>query len=96
MALPCFILFMLTIQTVKSRIANCEESSEDEVCYQQNPYIVSTSPAPLPTLVNITVKIKDVISINEEKQSMTIKFRFSLGWYDSRLHVKRSDDYTER
>ena len=58
--------------------------------------IVSTSPAPLPTLVNITVKIKEVISINEEKQTMTIKFRFSLGWYDSRLHVTRSDDYTER
>ena len=55
-------------------------------------YIQSVSPKPLPTKVEMSLNIYDIVGVNEVQQSVTLMLRIHLLWHDFQLNVKRSDD----
>ena len=80
----------------EAKITYCEKSAENEVCFKENPYVSAISPEPLPTNVNITMNINEVIEVNEEDQTIKILMKLILIWIDERLFVKRSKEYSDR
>ena len=54
------------------------------------------SPNPLPTKVEMSINIYDIIEVNEVHQTITLMLRVRLMWQDFRLNVTRSDEDLER
>jgi hypothetical protein len=58
--------------------------------------VVIVSPNPLPTKVEMSINIYDIIEVNEVHQTVTLMLRVRLMWQDFRLNVTRSDEDLER
>jgi hypothetical protein len=54
------------------------------------------SPKPLPTKVEMSINIYDIIGVNEVQQTVTLMLRVRLMWQDFLLNVTRSDKDLER
>ena len=54
------------------------------------------SPKPLPTKVEMSINIYDIIGVNEVQQTVTLMLRVRLMWQDFLLNVTRSDEDLER
>ena len=80
----------------KADINICTNNYTDHVCFKNAFYKASVNPDPLPTMINITLNIKEVINVNEEDQTITMQMKLMAEWYDNRLDVIRSEDYIEK
>ena len=58
-----------------------------QLCTTDSEYSVFNPPKPWPLVLNPMVDIKDVIDIDEEKQTMTVYIYMSLSWADDSLKV---------
>ena len=58
--------------------------------------MVIVSPNPLPTKVEMSINIYNIIEVNEVHQTVTLMLRVRLMWQDFRLNVTRSDEDLER
>jgi hypothetical protein len=58
--------------------------------------VVIVSPNPLPTKVEMSINIYNIIEVNEVHQTVTLMLRVRLMWQDFRLNVTRSDEDLER
>ena len=56
----------------------------------------TVSPDPLPTRVNMSLNIFDIVGVNEEQQTVTLMLRVRLMWQDFLLNVIRSDEDSKR
>ena len=56
----------------------------------------TVSPDPLPTRVNMSLNIFDIVGVNEEQQTVTLMLRVRLMWQDFQLNVIRSDEDSKR
>ena len=54
------------------------------------------SPNPLPTKVEMSINIYDIVGVNEVQQTVTLMLRVRLMWQDFLLNVIRSDEDLER
>ena len=54
------------------------------------------SPKPLPTKVEMSINIYDIVGVNEVQQTVTLMLRVRLMWQDFLLNVTRSDEDLER
>ena len=54
------------------------------------------SPKPLPTKVEMSINIYNIIEVNEVHQTVTLMLRVRLMWQDFLLNVTRSDEDLER
>ena len=54
------------------------------------------SPKPLPTKVEMSINIYDIIGVNEVQQTVTLMLRVRLMWQDFLLNVTRSDEDLKR
>ena len=59
-------------------------------------YIQSVSPKPLPTKVEMSLNIYDIVGVNEVQQTVTLMLKIILNWQDFLLDVIRSDEDLER
>ena len=55
------LMLLPMIAFSEAKITYCENSAENEVCFKEKPYVSAISPEPLPTNVNITMTINEVI-----------------------------------
>ena len=90
-----FAVLNLIIQSAYS-IKSCDKSEENTVCFKDEKYAATINPEPLPTLINVTVNVNDIIDVNEEDQTVTLILKLILEWYDERIKVDRSQQYIER
>ena len=87
------ILFMVPISTGK--LLPCAETMQ-EVCFQGQNYISTNSPEPFPTMINLRLKVFEVMGVDEGQQTMSLSMMAVVDWQDFRLDVNRSKDYIER
>ena len=89
------LLILVSILSCNGEITPCKDSVESKVCFivtTKDGYVPTKNPDPLPTLINVTVNINDIIDVNEEKKYVTLLMRITVEWYDFKLDVKRSND----
>ena len=67
-----------------------------KVCSINQTYATTISPDPLPTKINLSLKIYEVIAIDEDQQTVSLSVKAMADWQDHRLDVNRSKDYIER
>ena len=67
-----------------------------KVCYITEDYKDEINPEPLPSKINITLKMFEVTDVNEKHQTLTMSMRAIVEWQDHRLDVNRSKDYIDR
>ena len=53
------------------------------------------NPGPLPTKINITITINDIIGVDEEKKFISLIMRLTLEWFDFKLDVKQTNEDTK-
>ena len=56
----------------------------------------TVSPDPIPTRVNMSLNIFEIVGVNEEQQTVTLMLRVRLMWQDFQLDVTRSDEDSKR
>lgn len=77
---------------IKAKILPCSEGLLSEVCYKDDHYSTAVfPPGNRPVQVNMSFWFRDVVSINEEKQSITIFLNLGITWRDQRLSVNRDE-----
>lgn len=58
-------------------------------------YISTNTPDPFQR-INISLEVKDIIEVDENRQTITILYKIILEWFDHRLDVKRSEKEIEK
>ena len=82
-----------------AKILTCKESVESDVCFNMESikdYVASKNPTPLPTEIHSSIKIRNIIDVDEIQQTLTLSLKAHLEWTDRRLDVKRSKDDIEK
>ena len=77
------------------KILPCKDSPLSKVCFlvdEAEDYVLTNSPSPLPTMIDITIEINGINEVDEEKQAVELSLRIILEWQDSRLSVNRSKE----
>ena len=91
------ILFLqFIVAPCSSLFLHCNDSFVDTVCFMNEKYIPTISPDPLPTKVNITINLFDVLNVDPEEHSVTLMLKMRFTWIDERLDIQRSEDYKRR
>ena len=100
MKLSCYIIISsLIFSETNGKILTCKESVESNVCFnveQIQDYVDSINPKPWPTEINIGLKVRDIIDVDENYQTVELLMKAHLEWKDNRLDVKRSNDDKEK
>ena len=100
MKLSCYIIIScLIFSETNGKILTCKESVESDVCFnveQIQDYVDSINPKPWPTEIDIGLKVRDIIDVDENQQTVTLSMKAHLQWKDGRLDVKRSKDDKEK
>ena len=78
----------------KKPLLPCSEVMQ-ELCAVQD-YISTINPDPIPTEVNITLIIQQVLNVDETQESVSLSMKALLEWQDKRLDVNRSKTYIEK
>ena len=84
-----FLLFQKSSTLIEGeKIKTCvDRVFTSQLCTTDSEYSIFYPPKPWPLALNPTVDIKDVIDIDEEKQTMTLYVYMSLSWTDDSLKV---------
>ena len=93
------IISGLIFSETNGKILTCKESVESNVCFnveQIEDYIDSINPKPWPTEIHIGLRVRDIIDVDENQQTVTVSMKAHLEWKDNRLDVKRSKDDKEK
>ena len=100
MKISCYIIIScLIVSETNGKILTCKESVESNVCFnveQKEDYVDSINPKPWPTEIDIGLKIRDILDVDENQQTVTLSMKAHLEWKDSRLDVNRSKDDKEK
>ena len=77
------------------QILPCTEIIQ-QVCSKTQGYVAETVPEPWPNKINLTLKILDVLGIDEAEQTIKLSIYAFVHWHDMRLDLNRSMDFIER
>ena len=89
------MIVQIWVQNCTGNLLPCTKISQ-KVCSKTEDYVSVISPDPLPTNINLTLKIFEVMGVDEAEQTMTLSMMAIVEWQDYRLDVNRSKDYIER
>ena len=78
----------------KKPLLPCSEVMR-EICAVQD-YISTINPDPIPTEVNITLIIQEILNVDETQEIVSLSMKALLEWQDKRLDVNRSKTYIEK
>ena len=93
-----WVVFVSLLVACNSVILPCNESVESKLCLLVNKvdeYVLTKSPEPNPTLINITITIIDISDVDEVRKTVTLVMKINLEWFDFKLNVKRSKEEKE-
>ena len=82
-----------------AQLGSCSSSdskSLPRLCKKQAHYKSSEFPQPLPSQVNTTIKIKQLLSVNEADETITIFLEYQSSWIDDRVGIRRSPENIEQ
>ena len=92
-----FIIQKLSLMGHGMLIALAGYNQKEASLKNSNFSIIQTvSPKPLPTKVEMSLNIYDIVGVNEAQQTVTLMLRVDLMWQDFLLNVTRSDEDLER
>ena len=94
--LPVLLPCLFSACLCETIIGKCKDSQKSQVCYTGDSYIKYELPEPAPCHVNISVDLKEIVSINEEENTITLFIVLCMKWEDKRLHVEQSEKDKER
>lgn len=81
------------VNAIKSEFAPCDQSEQVKVCHEGKSYVSSDFPVgSVPCPINVTMQVKDVIEINEEKHTITLFLDIFVTWTDERINVNQDDN----
>ena len=89
------LIIIFQVQISFGVLSSCSEVMQ-KVCYITKDYKHGINPEPLPTKINITLKVFEVIDVKDNHQTLTLSMRATIEWNDQRLSVNRSEEYTEK
>ena len=81
---------------IKGEILPCNNGPLSTVCFLEEDYVLTNSPQPLPTMIDITIQINAINEVDEEKQAVELSLKVILEWQDKRLSVNRSKEDVDR
>ena len=76
--------------------SSSDSKSLPRLCKKQAHYKSSEFPQPLPSQVNTTIKIKQLLSVNEADETITIFVEYQSCWTDDRVGIRRSPENIEQ
>ena len=83
-----------------AQLGSCSSSdskSLPRLCKNQDNYMSSEFPQPLPCQVSTIIKIKQLLSVNEADETITIFIEFQSNWIDDeRVGIRRSPENIEQ
>ena len=82
-----------------AQLGSCSSSdskSLPRLCKNQDNYMSSEFPQPLPCQVSTIIKIKQLLSVNEADETITIFIEFQSNWIDERVGIRRSPENIEQ
>ena len=69
-----------------------EEKKKDMICMVSDEYVTNVPPDPN-TTINIAINVRDIVDINESKQTLTFLIDFAVWWRDKRLSTSNGTDH---
>ena len=93
------LISYLIVSETSGKILTCNKSVESNVCFDVEKiqdYVNSINPEPLPTEIDIGLKVRDITDVDENQQTVTLSIKADFEWKDSRLDVKRSKEDKEK
>ena len=83
-----FLLLIYSILIKGEKVNTCADRVfTSQLCTTDSEYSIFNPPKPWPLVLNPMVDIKDVIDIDEEKQTINLYIYMSLSWTDDSLKV---------
>lgn len=80
-----------SVHFVGGTILNCNKLVQSQICKNGSELEdFLSAPHPYPAKVNITANIIDIISLDEEAQTVTMQMKLIFEWVDTRLGVNKS------
>ena len=92
----CLLLFVLS--TGYSQVIPCNNitaAKDFELCYLGDFY-ESTEPPTIPTKIDITMMVKDVLKIDEEANTITLFLDIVAQWADPTLYHNRTEEQVQK
>ena len=86
------MLLIIFLTKVYCKLKLCNSSETNVVCFENRNYQPTLEPQ-MPTNVNLTFCIHDILEVNENEKTITMSFKLLLEWFDKRLSVNRSKHY---
>ena len=83
-------MFLVQFRLV-SAISSCNGSKISEVCYLGERFVSSDYPlGSKPSLINTTLRINEILEINEEKHTISLLLDMYVLWTDKRISINQS------
>ena len=88
------ILILASIAEISGeKLLPCTQVKE-KICFSSQDYIPENEPEPMPNNINITLKILDVIGVDETQNTIKLLIYAFIHWQDNRLNISRSTNRT--
>ena len=84
------VQYLKLLVAVAVELQPCD-SATNEICYASAKY-QSNAPSHSPISVRASVDIKEIVDINEIKQTLTMLINFKVIWIDNRTNINKTDD----
>ena len=78
------VQFLKLLVAAKVDLEPCNSTTSNEICYASDEYH-SNAPSHSPISVRVSVDIKEIVDINEIKQTLTLLINFKVTWSDNRI-----------
>ena len=85
------VQFLKLLVAAKVDLEPCNSTTSNEICYASDEYH-SNAPSHSPISVSASVDIKEIVDINEIKQTLTMLINFKVIWIDNRTNINKTDD----
>ena len=84
------ILILASLAEISGeKLSPCTQVKE-KICFSSQDYIPENEPEPMPNSINITLKILDVIGVDETQHTIKLLIYAFIHWQDNRLNISRS------
>ena len=93
------LITLVLLHQTKAQLGSCsstDSKSLPRLCKNQGNYIASEFPEPSPCQVRSTIQLKQLLSVNEEAETITIFIKFRSNWIDQRVGIRRSPENIEQ
>ena len=88
------ILILASLAEISGeKLLPCTQVKE-KICFSSQDYIPENEPEPMPNKINITLKILDVIGVDETQHTINLLIYAFIHWQDNRLNISRLTNRT--